>query len=165
MSTEIKQDGSGWLCAAVVVLACYCSLPETLVYHQTRLLKAPIEPSRAVIEAEVDRAAKAYKLPPKLLHALVKVESGYKAKAVSKVGARGLSQVMPFNAKRCGLPDAGELFDPVSNLRCGALILRQEIDRVGNLRDALSVYNCGKVKCAPGQKYASTVLSLFTGKG
>lgn len=165
MSTETKQDGSGWLCAAVVVLACYCSLPEALVYHQSRLLRAPIEPSRAVIEAEVDRAAKAYKLPPKLLHALVKVESGYKAKAVSKVGARGLSQVMPFNAKRCGLPDAGELFDPVSNLRCGALILRQEIDRFGNLRDALSVYNCGKVKCAPGQQYAQTVINLFTGKG
>jgi len=165
VSTENKQDGSEWMLAAVCLTACYCSLPETLIYHQTRLLRAPIEPSRAVIEAEVDRAAKAYKLPPKLLHALVKVESGYKAKAVSKVGARGLSQVMPVNAKRCGLPDAGELFDPVSNLRCGALILRQEIDRVGNLRDALSVYNCGKVKCAPGQQYAQTVLSLFTGKG
>lgn len=165
MSIETKQDGSGWLCAAVVVLACYCSLPESLVYHQSRLLRAPIEPSRAVIEAEVDRAAKAYKLPPKLLHALVKVESGYKAKAVSKVGARGLSQVMPFNARRCGLENAGELFDPVSNLRCGALILRQEIDRVGNLRDALSVYNCGKVKCAPGQQYAKTVIKLFTAMG
>lgn len=165
MSTENKTDSSGWLCAAVVLLACYCSLPETLIYHQSRLLKAPIQPSRAVIEAEVDRAAKAYKLPPKLLHALVKVESGYQAKAVSKIGARGLSQVMPFNATRCGLRDAGELFDPVSNLRCGALILRQEIDRVGNLRDALSVYNCGKVKCAPGQQYAQTVLSLYTKTG
>lgn len=165
MSTETKQDGSGWLCAAVFILACYCSLPETLVYHQTRLLRAPIEPSRAVIEAEVDRAAKAYKLPPKLLHALVKVESGYKAKAVSRIGARGLSQVMPFNARRCGLENAGQLFDPVSNLRCGALILRQEIDRVGNLRDALSVYNCGKVKCAPGQQYAKTVIKLFTARG
>lgn len=165
MSTETKADGSGWLCAAVVLLACYCSLPETLVYHQTRLLRAPIEPSRGVIEAEVDRAAKAYRLPPKLLHALVKVESGYKYKAVSKVGARGLSQVMPFNATRCGLRDAGELFDPVSNLRCGALILRQELDRLGNLRDALSVYNCGKVHCAPGQQYAKTVLSLYTKTG
>lgn len=165
MSTENKTDGSGWLCAAICLLAWYCSLPETLVYHQTRLLRAPIEPSRAVIEAEVDRAAKAYKLPPKLLHALVKIESGYKAKAVSKVGARGLSQVMPFNARRCGLGSAGELFDPVSNLRCGALILRQEIDRVGNLRDALSVYNCGRVQCAPGQQYARTVIKLFTGNG
>ena len=166
MTEERNEDQwGGLLCALMVIAACYCSLPESLVYHQTRILRAPVEPSRAIIEDEVNRAAKAHSLPPKLLHALVKVESGYKVKAVSKVGARGLSQVMPFNAKRCGLPDAEHLFDPVLNLRCGALILRQEIDRVGNLRDALSVYNCGKVKCAPGQKYASTVLSLFTGKG
>ena len=165
MSTENKTDGSGWLCAAICLLACYCSLPETLVYHQTRLLGAPIEPSRGVIEAEVDRAAKAYQLHPKLLHALVRVESGYKAKAVSVVGARGLIQVMPANAKRCGLRDAGALFDPVANLRCGALILRQELDRLGNLHDALTVYNCGRVNCGAGKKYASTVLSLYTKRG
>ena len=165
MSTETKQDGSGWLCAAVVVLACYCSLPETLVYHQSRLLGAPVRASRGVIEAEVDRAAKAYQLHPRLLHALVKVESGYKPEAVSVAGARGLSQVMPSNARRCGLRDAGELFDPVSNLRCGALILRQELDRLGNLHDALTVYNCGRVNCKPGKQYAQTVINLFTGRG
>lgn len=164
MSSNNDQWG-GWLCALMVTAACYCSLPETLVYHQTRLLGAPIEPSRGVIEAEVDRAAKAYKLHPKLLHALVRVESGYKAKAVSVVGARGLSQVMPFNAKRCGLRDAGELFDPVANLRCGALILRQELDRLGNLHDALTVYNCGRVNCGAGKKYASTVINLYTKRG
>lgn len=162
----MSQDQSGgWLCAAIVVLACYTALPETLVYHQTRLLKAPIEPSRGLIEAEVDRAAKAYQLHPRLLHALVKVESGYRRLAVSPVGARGLSQVMPFNHRRCGLKDARELFDPVSNLRCGALILRQEIDRLGNLRDALTVYNCGRVQCREGKQYAQKVINMFTGNG
>jgi soluble lytic murein transglycosylase-like protein len=160
-----QDQGSGWLCAAIVVLACYTALPETLVYHQTRLLRAPIEPSRGLIEAEVDRAAKAYQLHPKLLHALVKVESGYRQQAVSPVGALGLSQVMPANYRRCGLKDAGELFDPVSNLRCGALILRQEIDRLGSLRDALTVYNCGRVQCQEGKQYANKVLNLFTAKG
>jgi soluble lytic murein transglycosylase-like protein len=160
-----QEASSGWLCAAIVVLACYTALPETLVYHQTRLLRAPIEPSRGLIEAEVDRAAKAYQLHPKLLHALVKVESGYRQQAVSPVGARGLSQVMPANYRRCGLKDAGELFDPVSNLRCGALILRQEIDRLGSLRDALTVYNCGRVQCREGKQYAQKVINLFTAKG
>lgn len=163
---SISEDqGGGWLCALMVLAACYCSLPESLVYHQSRLLRAPIEPSRGVIEAEVDRAAKAYQLPAKLLHALVRVESGYKPKVVSVAGARGLSQVMPANARRCGLRDAGELFDAVSNLRCGALILRQELDRLGNLKDALTVYNCGRVNCTEGKKYASTVINLFTGRG
>ena len=160
-----QEASSGWLCAAIVVLACYTALPETLVYHQTRLLRAPIEPSRGLIEAEVDRAAKAYQLHPRLLHALVKVESGYRQLAVSPVGARGLSQVMPANHRRCGLKSAGELFDPVSNLRCGALILREEIDRLGNLRDALTVYNCGRVQCQEGKQYAQKVINLFTAKG
>ena len=161
-----QDQGSGWLCAAIVVLACYTALPETLVYHQTRLLRAPIEPSRGLIEAEVDRAAKAYQLHPRLLHALVKVESGYKQRAVSKAGAIGLSQVMPFNAQRCGIAAGSNgLFDPVSNLRCGALILREEIDRLGNLRDALTVYNCGRVQCQEGKQYAQKVINLFTVKG
>lgn len=164
MSTN-QDQGGGLLCALMVLAACYCRLPESLVYHQSRLLGAPVRASRGVIEAEVDRAAKAYQLHPRLLHALVKVESGYKPEVVSVAGARGLSQVMPFNARRCGLRDAGELFDPVSNLRCGALILRQEIDRLGNLNDALTVYNCGRVNCNEGKKYAKLVLNLFTGNG
>lgn len=156
-----QHNGSGWLCAAVFLLACYTALPESLVYHCTRLIGEPVEPSRAVIADEVTRTALAYDLPPGLLHALVKVESGYKPKAVSHVGARGLSQVMPFNAKRCGL-DKDALWDAASNLRCGALILREELDRLGNLTDALTVYNCGKVNCSEGKLYARKVLALST---
>lgn len=155
-----QDQGSGWLCAAIVVLACYTALPETLVYHQTRLLRAPIEPSRGLIEAEVDRAAKAYQLHPRLLHALVKVESGYRQLAVSPVGARGIAQILPSNAKRCKLPNADHLWDATYNVRCGAQILREEIDRLGNLQDALTVYNCGKIKCVEGRKYALKVIAL-----
>lgn len=158
MSTD-NQQGSGFIVAALVVAACYVSLPETLVYHGGRLLRRPVAASRALLEAEVERAADAHRIPRKVLKALVKVESAYNPKAVSPVGARGISQVMPFNAKRCNL-DKDHLFDPTYNIRCGAQILREEIDRVGNLRDALAVYNCGKIKCAEGQKYAKKVLAL-----
>ena len=158
----MSQDTcGGWLCAAIALVACYTALPETLVYHQTRLLKRPVEPSRGLIEAEVTRAAKAFDLPPRLLHALVKVESGYKREAESRVGARGLSQVMPFNAKRCGL-EREQLWDAVANVRCGALILRQELDRLGDLSAALTVYNCGKVNCKEGKQYAQKVIALST---
>ena len=158
----MSQDTcGGWLCAAIALVACYTALPESLVYHQTRLLKRPVEPSRGVIEAEVTRAANAYDLPPTLLHALVRVESGYKRQAESKVGARGLSQVMPFNARRCGL-ESEQLWDAVANVRCGALILREELDRLGDLSAALTVYNCGKVNCREGKKYAQKVIALST---
>lgn len=156
-----SDQAGGWIVAALVVAACYVSLPETLVYHQARLLRRPVEASRAVLEAEVERAADAYGLSRKVLKALVRVESAYNPKAVSPVGARGISQVMPFNAKRCNL-DKDHLFDPTYNIRCGAQILREELDRVGNLKDALAVYNCGKIKCAEGQQYAKKVLALST---
>jgi hypothetical protein len=32
--------------------------------------------------------------------------------------------------------------------------LREELDQHGNLQRALTVYNCGRVKCSEGQKYA-----------
>jgi soluble lytic murein transglycosylase-like protein len=81
--------------------------------------------------------------------------------ALSKKGARGLTQVMPFNAKRCGLrPD--QLWDTSFNLACGAIILKQEIKRVGSIEKALRVYNCGKVTCGKG--YAKKVLELSKNK-
>jgi len=157
-----NDQGSGWIVAALVVAACYVSLPETLVYHQARLLRRPVEASRAVLEAEVERAADAYGLSRKVLKALVRVESAYNPKAVSPVGARGIAQIMPFNARRCGLPDADHLWDATTNLRCGAQILREELDQHGDLQRALTVYNCGRIKCAEGQQYAKKVLALST---
>jgi soluble lytic murein transglycosylase-like protein len=157
-----NDQGSGWVVAALVVAACYVSLPESLVYHQARLLRRPVAASRAVLEAEVERAADAHRIPRRVLKALVKVESAYNPKAISPVGARGIAQIMPFNAKRCGLPDADHLWDATTNLRCGAQILREELDVHGDLQRALTVYNCGRVKCAEGQKYAKKVLALST---
>lgn len=134
---------------------------EGAIYHIKRFWRLPVSPSRAVIEQEVSRVAKKYRLSESLLEALVEVESSYRVKALSKKGARGLTQVMPFNAKRCGL-DADELWDPSLNLACGATILRQEIARVGSIEKALRVYNCGRTDCGKG--YANKVLQLAKNK-
>jgi len=157
-----SDQGSGWIIAALLVAACYVSLPEALVYHGGRLLGRPVVPSKALLKAEVERAADAYGLSRRVLQALVRVESAYNPTAVSKVGARGIAQIMPFNAKRCGLADADHLWDATANLRCGAKILREELDLHGDLHRALTVYNCGRTKCAEGQKYAKKVLALAT---
>lgn len=155
-----NNRGGGLIIVSLIALACYCKPPEALTFHGKRLVGVPVRASKSLLQDEVRRAAEAYDLHPDLLTALVKVESGFNQEAVSPVGARGLSQVMPANAKRCGLKNADHLFDPVYNLRCGALILRQEIDRLGNLNDALTVYNCGRVDCSEGQKYAKKVIAL-----
>ena len=130
---------------------------EGAIYHIKRFWRLPVSPSRAVIEAEVSRVAKKHRLSESLLRSLVQVESSFRVKALSKKGARGLTQVMPFNAKRCGL-DAEQLWDPSLNLACGAIILKQEIKRVGSIEKALRVYNCGKTSCGKG--YARKVLQV-----
>jgi len=78
---------------------------------------------------------------PQLLLGLIQVESGFRKYAVSPVGARGFTQVMPFWTKAIGSPDHN-LFQLRTNLRYGALILRHYIDiERGDLYRALGRYN------------------------
>ena len=80
-------------------------------------------------------------LDPHLVLAVIDVESKFRKYAVSKAGARGLMQVMPFWVKQIGAP-ADNLFQERINLRYGCTILRHYLDREhGNLANALARYN------------------------
>jgi soluble lytic murein transglycosylase-like protein len=72
---------------------------------------------------------------------VVHVESGFKKYAVSKAGARGLMQVMPFWVELIGRKD-DNLFHLRTNIRYGCVILRHYLDlEKGNLYRALGRYN------------------------
>ena len=80
-------------------------------------------------------------LDPHLVLAVIDVESKFRKYAVSKSGARGLMQVMPFWVREIGGP-ADNLFQERINLRYGCTILRHYLDREhGNLSNALGRYN------------------------
>jgi soluble lytic murein transglycosylase-like protein len=86
--------------------------------------------------------AKRSGLEPALLLGLVQVESGFRKYAISVVGARGYTQVMPFWARLIGDGDVGRLFHMQTNLRFGCTILRHYLDRErGDLYMALGRYN------------------------
>jgi len=86
------------------------------------------EATRAGLEAE-------------LVLGLIEVESGFKKYAVSRVGARGYMQVMPFWVKEIGTAEHN-LFHLRINLRYGCTILRHYLDmEKGNLFRALGRYN------------------------
>jgi soluble lytic murein transglycosylase-like protein len=93
----------------------------------------------------VATAAQRYGLDPKLLHAIVIVESAYRPDAVSRVGASGLTQLMPATAARLGVRDR---FDPADNLLGGAAYLARQVLRFGDLRLALAAYNAGPERVA-----------------
>ncbi len=81
-------------------------------------------------------------LDPALVLGLIEVESAFRRYAVSRVGARGYMQVMPFWARSIGNGDESSLFHMQTNLRFGCVILRHYLNREqGDLYLALGRYN------------------------
>jgi soluble lytic murein transglycosylase-like protein len=73
---------------------------------------------------------------------LIQVESAFRKFAISRVGARGYMQIMPFWSRVIGDGDAGRLFNMQTNLRFGCVILRHYLDRErGDPFMALGRYN------------------------
>ncbi|MBI4544630.1 MAG: transglycosylase SLT domain-containing protein [Gemmatimonadetes bacterium] len=99
----------------------------------------------ADLAGDIYSMAVAEGIEPNLAFKLVRVESGFARKAVSPVGAVGLTQVMPSTA--FGLdPRLGyrELFERETNLRLGFRYLRIMLDKYdGDWRLALLAYNRG----------------------
>lgn len=92
------------------------------------------------LRALTQQTARNNGIDPDLLEALVQQESGYSVTARSKVGAMGLTQIMPDTATSLGVKNP---FDPAQNLDAGAKYLKQQIERFGDLGLALAAYNAG----------------------
>ena len=100
------------------------------------------------------------RLDPQLVLGVMEVESGFRKYAVSRAGARGYMQVMPFWTKLIGLP-AHNLFHLRTNLAYGCAILRHYLDlENGDYFRALGRYN-GSL----GQpEYPNLVLTAWRGR-
>ena len=95
-------------------------------------------------------------LPPDLVLGLIQVESGFRKFAISRAGARGYMQVMPFWTRVLSDGDASQLFHAQANVRFGCVILRHYLNlEHGDLALALSRYNGSRGQSA----YPTAVLS------
>lgn len=90
----------------------------------------------------IEQAGQISGVDANLLRAVIRVESGYNPRAVSRAGAVGLMQLMPLTARRFGVHDR---FDPEQNLRGGAAYLAWLMQRFsGDLELVLAAYNAGE---------------------
>jgi len=115
------------------------------------------------------RLAQQYSMDPRLVQAIITVESNFDPYAVSRAGAQGLMQLMPDTAARYQVADP---FDPKANIEGGLRYLR-DLFRLfpGDIRHVLAAYNAGEgtVQQYGGippypetQRYVERVLGLYS---
>ena len=117
---------------------------------------------------EIRDASARYGVPIKLVSAVIRAESGFNPRAVSRKGAQGLMQLMPGTASMLGVRNS---FDPRDNIDGGVRHLRSLIDRFpDNLPMALAAYNAGERAVVQyrgippypeTQDYVTKVMSLY----
>ena len=93
---------------------------------------------------DVMTASQDVKLDPYLVAAVVREESSYYPRAVSRAGARGLMQLMPATARL--LAPAGDLDDPAFNIQLGTRFLASLLREFNDPRLALAAYNAGPTR-------------------
>ena len=113
---------------------------------------------RAVIAQESDHDAEAMRTERSYL------SKGYKPLYASSIG---LMQVIPHkeNMQTCGLERGSDLFNPVTNIECGSIILGRLANKYQSTEKALIAYNggegCVKKQCPQAVAYAKRVLDRF----
>jgi hypothetical protein len=96
---------------------------------------------RSLLIAAVHREAARHRIDPDLVLAVIDVESRFDRFAVSRAGAQGVMQVMPFWKQEIGRPD-DNLLQVDTNIRYGTAILAHYIERSrGDIVQALARYN------------------------
>ena len=90
----------------------------------------------------ISSSAEKHQIDPLLIYLVMREESGFNHRAVSRVGARGLMQLMPATARRLGVRN---IHDPLENIEAGTRFLKDLIELYeGDLNLALAAYNAGE---------------------
>ncbi|WP_025270391.1 transglycosylase SLT domain-containing protein [Hippea sp. KM1] len=99
-----------------------------------------IDKKMELIQKAVDEASKRFHVPKQLLYGIIKAESSFNPKAVSKAGAIGLMQLMPQTAIELGVKN---IWDIRENILGGAKYISKLIKEFKDYKKALAAYNAG----------------------
>lgn len=109
------------------------------------------------VSAQVTHAATRHGIPPRLAHAIVRVESGYRCQARNG-NARGIGQVFPRTAASVGV--YGNLFDCATGLEASMRYLRAALMAGGSGCAGVSLYNLGIYARPRCTAYGRRVMAL-----
>ena len=121
-------------------------------------LSNPVSVAQLETNNHIDKMAKRYGLNPDIIKALIEEESGWISSAEGDDGSSiGLMQIQERwhkdRMKRLGVTD---LYNPEQNITVGCDILSELLNKYGNYKDALSVYNSGNIH--DGRQYAERII-------
>lgn len=97
----------------------------------------------------IKQEAKRYGIDPYMAAGLIRQESVFNPNAISRVGARGLMQVMPATGQQIsrrqggGAITAADLYNPAINIKLGMNYLSQMLGQFGRIEYAAAAYNAG----------------------
>jgi hypothetical protein len=119
------------------------STERKYVENPRRMFRFPIGmgKSSATYDRYIQRIGNMYNVDPYLIKAVIRTESDFNHRAVSKKGAQGLMQLMPGTAEDLQVDNP---FNPGENIDGGVRYLRSLLDTFdGNLILSLAAYNAG----------------------
>jgi hypothetical protein len=97
--------------------------------------------NRQSLDEMVSGAGQRHQIDPDFINSVIRAESGFNNRAVSKKGAQGLMQLMPQTASHLGVANS---FDPNSNVEGGTKYLRELLEKYNyDVPKALAAYNAG----------------------
>lgn len=125
----------------------------------TKDLPDPVPVAQLETNNHIDKMDKRYGLDSRIIKALIEEESGWVASAEGDNGQSvGLMQIQErWHKDRMKRLGANDLYDPEQNITVGCDILSELLNKYGNYRDALSVYNSGNIH--DGKQYAERILN------
>ena len=131
---------------------------RTAMESVSRRYRVSMEAVKPIFEA-AQAAGRNLHLDPLLIIAVIGVESRFNPFSESVMGAQGLMQVIPRYHQEKIPEDAGDapLFDPVTNVQVGALVLKEAISRSGGLIGGLQQFSGAADD--PDQRYANKVMA------
>jgi soluble lytic murein transglycosylase-like protein len=154
----------------------FSNLPRAAPQTHQKAARSPVPPSqrlagRLPMLQLIQELAQQHHVEPRLVQAMIMVESNFNPRAVSRAGAQGLMQLMPHTAARYQVVDP---FDPRANVEGGIRYLKELLRLFpSDLRRVLAAYNAGEQSVLSyggvppypeTQQYIERVLALYGGE-